>query len=289
MAITPATRCATETAGSAKRLLNGDVASIRELYLSNGFRDVKIDAARDRTGQGSDQTLRVSVTINEGEQWRVGEFSLEGVADDHLEAVRGLFSSHEGEPFSEASVALDRDQVLNYYYNRGYPNAQFDWDVEPLAGAKAVKIHVADRRGQAALRARRPGGRTEHIESRHGVRTAAAACGRSAFAVGDHREPTPPVRPRRLRACRRGRAKPRWRGAQQVPPVPVGRSAQVFAEPRRSARKSHASAAARISTPPPARPASARASASACRVRTSSATGTPCRCRRAFPTFSSAT
>jgi outer membrane protein insertion porin family len=142
MAITPATRVRYRNGRFSEALLNGDVASIRELYLSNGFRDVSIAPRVTEHGTGDSQTLQVLVTIKEGEQWRVGEFVLDGVTDTHLEQVRGLFSSHEGEPFSEASMALDRDQVLNYYYNRGYPNVQFDWDVEPLAGAKAVRIHV---------------------------------------------------------------------------------------------------------------------------------------------------
>ncbi|MEP7365592.1 MAG: POTRA domain-containing protein [Acidobacteriota bacterium] len=142
MAITPATKVRYRNGRFSEALLNGDVASIRELYLSNGFRDLKIVPRVTEHGQGDTQTLQVVIDIDEGQQWRVDQFTLEGVAENHLKAVQGLFSSHEGEPFSEASVALDRDQVLNYYYNRGYPNAQFDWDVESVAGVKAVKIHV---------------------------------------------------------------------------------------------------------------------------------------------------
>lgn len=142
MAITPATKVRYRNGRFSEAMLNGDVGSIRELYLSNGFRDVSIVPRVTEAGSGDARTLSVLVTINEGEQWMVDEFVLEGVSEERLEQVRGLFSSHEGEPFSEASVALDRDQVLNYYYNRGYPGAQFDWDVEPVAGSKSVRIHV---------------------------------------------------------------------------------------------------------------------------------------------------
>ena len=149
MAITPATKIRYRNGRFSEAMLNGDVASIRDLYLSNGFRDVRITPRVTEHGQGSERTLEVLVTIDEGDQWRVGEFTLEGVSEAHLEQVRGLFSSDEGQPFSEANVALDRDQVLNYYYNRGYPNTQLDWDVEPVAGSTSVKIRIRVEEGKA--------------------------------------------------------------------------------------------------------------------------------------------
>jgi len=142
MGITPVTKVRYRSGRFSEALLNADVASIRDLYLSNGFRDVRIVPRVIEGVRGDKQTLRVRIEIAEGAQWRVGEFSLEGVTAEHLEEVRSRFSSQEGQAFSEAAVALDRDQVLNYYYDRGYPRAQFDWDVEPMSEPHTVKIHV---------------------------------------------------------------------------------------------------------------------------------------------------
>ena len=42
-----------------------------------------------------------------------------------------VLQSTAGEPFSEANVAADRDSILSYYYNNGYPDAAFDWSQTP--------------------------------------------------------------------------------------------------------------------------------------------------------------
>lgn len=148
MGITPVTKVRYRSGRFSEALLNADVASIRDLYVSNGFRDVKIVPRVTEGPAGDKRTLRVRVEIEEGAQWTVGEFSLEGVAGEHRDEVQSRFSSVAGQAFSEAAVALDRDQVLNYYYNRGYPEAQFDWDVEPLSESHTVKIHVKIDEGQ---------------------------------------------------------------------------------------------------------------------------------------------
>lgn len=142
MAITPATRIRYRSGRFNEALLSADISSIRDLYTSNGFRDVRIVPRVTEGSVKGKRTLSVRINIDEGQQWMVGEFKLEGVSPDHFDQVSSRFSSHDGEPFSEASVALDRDQVLNYYYNRGYPEAQFDWDVEPTGAPRTVRIHV---------------------------------------------------------------------------------------------------------------------------------------------------
>jgi outer membrane protein insertion porin family len=39
-----------------------------------------------------------------------------------------------GEPFSEYYVAEDRDNILNYYFNRGFPDATFEAEANPTPG-----------------------------------------------------------------------------------------------------------------------------------------------------------
>ena len=60
-----------------------------------------------------------------------------GQAGDRRGAGRGRLHLrvhppvHRGEPFSEANIAADRDTILSYYYNNGYPDATFDWTQTP--------------------------------------------------------------------------------------------------------------------------------------------------------------
>ena len=38
-----------------------------------------------------------------------------------------MLQSGPGQSFSEANVAVDRDNILAYYFNRGHPNVNFEW------------------------------------------------------------------------------------------------------------------------------------------------------------------
>ena len=40
-------------------------------------------------------------------------------------------ASSPGQPFSETTVAMDRDYILEHYQSAGYPNATFDFQATP--------------------------------------------------------------------------------------------------------------------------------------------------------------
>src|SRR5205823_14516667 len=47
--------------------------------------------------------------------------------------LKSILQSTAGEPFSESNIAADRDSILSYYYNNGYPDASFDWTQAPAS------------------------------------------------------------------------------------------------------------------------------------------------------------
>ncbi len=51
----------------------------------------------------------VRIEVQEGPQWFVDKLDLEGVPESDLPYLRSVLQSTEGEPFSEANVAADRD------------------------------------------------------------------------------------------------------------------------------------------------------------------------------------
>ncbi|MEO8024866.1 MAG: outer membrane protein assembly factor BamA [Bryobacteraceae bacterium] len=109
------------------RLLNKDIDSIEELYRSNGFRDVQVLSSVEEDFGGKSGDLGVRLQVNEGPQWFVSKLELEGANDEDKEQILSTLLSNEGQPYSELNVATDRDAILNYYYNRGYLDAIFDW------------------------------------------------------------------------------------------------------------------------------------------------------------------
>ncbi len=108
-------------------LLQHDLDAITELYRANGFRDVKVGSQVQDDVGGKPGNVAVSIGISAGDRWYVASASLEGVGPENEKAIRSMLQSGPGQSFSEANVAVDRDNILAYYFNRGYPNAYFEW------------------------------------------------------------------------------------------------------------------------------------------------------------------
>ena len=124
----------------SQQMLDRDVQQIREVYRANGFRDVEVTGSLLDGYRGVQGHLAVRLSIKEGPQWFVGELTLEGIPDSDLPFFHSVLQSIEKEPFSEVNVAADRDSILSYYYNNGYPDANFDWSQSPGADEHQVNL-----------------------------------------------------------------------------------------------------------------------------------------------------
>lgn len=132
----------------SERLMQQDLDAITSLYQSNGFRDVKVTSRVEDGYGGKENHMAVFVEIEEGTQWLVGKLELDGVAEENRESVEGLLQSLPGQPFSELNVAIDRDNVLDWYYNRGYADAQFQWTITPSSEPHRMDIRYTIREGE---------------------------------------------------------------------------------------------------------------------------------------------
>jgi outer membrane protein insertion porin family len=127
--------------------LRQDVQAIESLYRSNGFRDVKVTSQTEDNYHGVENHLAIFINIQEGAQWFVSDLSIEGVSAGDASTLRMMVASLPKQPFSDANVANDRDNFLNYFYDRGYLNATFDYFVEPAQQASHVKIRYVVHQG----------------------------------------------------------------------------------------------------------------------------------------------
>lgn len=125
MQVQPAARFLSHGRYSAS-LLNADVRGLQDLYRSNGFRDVKIETAVDDKYLGKPNLLAIAVTVDEGVQTRVGELKIVGNSKIPTSDFENYLSTSAGQGYSESNLAQDRDTVLNFYFNRGFPNANFE-------------------------------------------------------------------------------------------------------------------------------------------------------------------
>ncbi len=123
MQIEPASRFVTHGHYS-EDLLKSDVATLQGLYRSSGFREVKIETKVDDNYHGPNR-LAVHIHIDEGVRTRVGEMHVVGnqrVAAKELPEL----STRPGQPYSEQDLANDRERILSYYFDHGFPNATLE-------------------------------------------------------------------------------------------------------------------------------------------------------------------
>ena len=113
-------------------LLKNDVSSIKALYLSNGFRDAKIETKVDDNYQDAANHVAVHIDIDEGPQTLVGTLRI--VGNQKLDARQfPELSTGQGQPYSEQNLASDREAILNDYFNHGFSNATLDIITQPCA------------------------------------------------------------------------------------------------------------------------------------------------------------
>jgi outer membrane protein insertion porin family len=116
----------------SQQLLHGDIDSIRGLYVANGFRDTQVTSSVDDHYRNKKGDLFITFHIVEGDQTRVTSLEIEGNHAIPTAELLSVAGSTPGQPYSESTVASDRNNILAIYYNDGYPDASFHEDL--LAG-----------------------------------------------------------------------------------------------------------------------------------------------------------
>ncbi|MGH9558845.1 MAG: POTRA domain-containing protein, partial [Bryobacteraceae bacterium] len=132
----------------SQKMLDNDLDAIRNLYRASGFREADVTAKVQDDYRGKIGQLAVHIQVREGPQWFVSKLEIQGAPDFDLPYLRSIVQSAQGEPFSQANIATDRDSILSYYYNNGYPNASFDWTQAPAGTAQRVNLTYTIRTGK---------------------------------------------------------------------------------------------------------------------------------------------
>ena len=130
----------------SQSLVRADIDSIKGLYLSNGFRDAQVTSTVDDNYHGKKGNLFVAFHIEEGPQTLVSGLEVQGNHALSTEKILAVTGSTPGQPFSEAAVASDRNNILAMYYNEGYPEAHFEDQVVPGSDPEHVKLvyHISE-------------------------------------------------------------------------------------------------------------------------------------------------
>ncbi|MGD0435426.1 MAG: POTRA domain-containing protein [Bryobacteraceae bacterium] len=140
MSIIPATLIRYRHGRYSRATLERDLNSLREVYRANGFRDIGVTSKEVDDFAGKQGQIALFIEIKEGPQWFVSNLDLEGISETDRAALLLILHSTAGQPYSDLNVASDRDSVLDYYYNLGYPEAAFEFTSEPAREPNYVNL-----------------------------------------------------------------------------------------------------------------------------------------------------
>ena len=128
----------------SQRLLDSDAQSMRNLYVANGFLEATVKTAIEEGYRGKKDEQLVRFNVVEGRQTSVVSLSIEGVHAFKKDDLLGVVGSLPGQPYSEANVATDRDNILALYFNEGYPEATFTATAERVSVSAKLETPRAD-------------------------------------------------------------------------------------------------------------------------------------------------
>jgi len=124
----------------SRRLMQQNEDSLRSLYASNGFAAAKFQTETVENYRGHADELLVRYHIEEGEQTRVESLDITGNSAISTPALLAVSGSTAGQPFSDAGVASDRDNILALYLNQGLPETRFEFHAVPGSRPGTVKL-----------------------------------------------------------------------------------------------------------------------------------------------------
>ena len=131
----------------SQAMVRDDAGSIAALYMANGFLQSQVLPEVKDDYEGKKGNLFIVYEVIEGQQTRVADLKLEGNSALTTKQLLTVIGSTKGQPYSLANVASDRDNILAYYFDQGFPNAQFEPRATPV-GTDRVDLVYQINEGQ---------------------------------------------------------------------------------------------------------------------------------------------
>ena len=114
----------------SQSILTHDVQAVETLYHNNGFLQARVTSEVD-DNFGKKGHIRVLLTVIEGPQSTVGKLTIQGNEALPDTQIRGMISASEGQPYSDSMVINDQTDVMNSYFDLGFPQVKFEYTTAP--------------------------------------------------------------------------------------------------------------------------------------------------------------
>jgi len=125
----------------SRRLLQQNEDALRALYISNGFAAAKVQSETVEDYHGRPEELLARFHIEEGPQTLVESLEITGNSALPTSDLLAAIGSRPKQPYSDAGVASDRDNILALYLDSGLPEARFESHATP--GSEAGRVRLA--------------------------------------------------------------------------------------------------------------------------------------------------
>ncbi|MFH1798396.1 MAG: outer membrane protein assembly factor BamA [Candidatus Omnitrophota bacterium] len=102
--------------------LQEDLERIRTVYRSKGFLDAKITSKKEFLG--TEKKILLTITVEEGKEYLVGETSISGNLTFPEKELRDVLGLRSGDSFDYQKVKEDMEALREFYYNKGYMDAE---------------------------------------------------------------------------------------------------------------------------------------------------------------------
>jgi outer membrane protein insertion porin family len=124
----------------SQRMVRDDADSIRGLYLENGFLQADVKPEVVDNDKGKIGELKIHYVVTEGPQTRVADLQIQGNVTLTEKRLRDVIGSSTGQPYSEANVASDRNNMLALYYNDGFPDVRIEGVATPVGDTNRINL-----------------------------------------------------------------------------------------------------------------------------------------------------
>jgi outer membrane protein assembly complex protein YaeT len=108
---------------------------------------VKVTTSTEDRYKGKAGEMAVTLSIAEGQQWLINNATIQGARQLQAPDLENTLASTAGQPFAEINLASDRETILTYYYEHGFPSAECQPSWRPN-GPRRVDVVYAITEGQ---------------------------------------------------------------------------------------------------------------------------------------------
>lgn len=122
----------------SKQKLSGDLATLRELYLNNGYVNFQVTSTQV-TITPDKRHVYITINMTEGEQYRVSEVTISGDTVVPKAQLQEMISLYKGDIFSRKKLTQSSQRITDALGDNGYAFA----NINPIPKLDEEKLEVA--------------------------------------------------------------------------------------------------------------------------------------------------